>query len=124
MGSSVGSLVLGSRRLQFNQLHQPFEIVGDRFERQFQLVFCQSQIPHSPVSLPVFPVGKDALNVPPHLTLPVVGRLVARREVDVMRFLFQNPVADAVRPQPCAVGFAIIRLVRIHGTRVGGRDLM
>ena len=47
----------------FNQ--QPgklLKIVGHCFERQFQLVFYQAQIPHPHIVLPFFEVGEDAFH--------------------------------------------------------------
>jgi len=74
---------------------QPFEVVSHRLERQFQLVFGQSQIPHPPVVLPLFQMGKDALNLSAHQTLLLIWLPVGGGELNVVRFLFQNPVADA-----------------------------
>ena len=48
------------------------------------------------------------------VVLPILGR-----EMDVVRFLFQNPVLDAVRSQPGLVDFGVVDFVGVDHLGVG-----
>ena len=110
--------------LQFQDARQPFEIVSHRLERQFQLVARQPQIPHSPVMLPLLPVGKYPLDAAAHPALAPVLRAVVFREFDVVRALLGDLAGDAVLPQPSLIGFGVVGFVSVKTPAVGRCDTL
>lgn len=87
------------------------------------MVSRESQITHPPVVLPLLQVRKDTLNLPAHETLLMVVLPILGGELNVVRFFFQNPISDAVRPQPRLIGLGVVGFVGIDDLGVGGRNL-
>ena len=66
---------------------------------------------------------KDALNLTAHESLLMVVRPIRARELDMVRFLFQDSVADAVRSQPDLIGLGVVGFVGIDDLGVSGGKL-
>ena len=86
--------------LHLHDAGQSFEIVGHRFERQFQLVTGQAQVTHLSVELPFFKMRKDALDVATHSSLALIVASIPGSEFDVIgTFLFDAFLIRRLRIQ-------------------------